>query len=298
MKDYYQVLGVGRSASDQEIKQAYRKLARKYHPDINPGDKQAEARFKEINEAYETLSDKEKREKYDRFGNDWRRYEQSGGAGGFDYGGANDFTDIFETLFGGSGGRGAGRRGAGGSFNMRMDGQDVDQPVEITLEEAFAGTQRSVQFANPNGTPRTITVKIPPGIDTGGRVRVPGEGGPGMNGGARGDLYLVVRVQPHPRYERKGDDLSVKVDTSIYTLLLGGQAQVPTLTGKTLTLSVPEQTQNGRVFRLSGQGMPAMRSDRRGDLYVTLSATLPTRLSDRERTLFEELRRLSEGQPV
>lgn len=297
MKDYYQVLGVGRSASDQEIKQAYRKLARKYHPDINPGDKQAEARFKEINEAYETLSDKEKREKYDRFGNDWRRYEQAGGAGGFDYGGANDFTDIFETLFGG-GGRGAGRRGAGGSFNMRMDGQDVEQPVEITLEEAFIGTQRSVQFANPNGTPRTITVKIPPGIDTGGRVRVPGEGGPGMNGGARGDLYLVVRVQPHPRYERKGDDLSVKVDTSIYTLLLGGQVQVPTLTGKMLTLNVPEQTQNGRVFRLSGQGMAAMRSDRRGDLYVTLSATLPTRLSDRERALFEELRRISEGQPV
>lgn len=297
MKDYYQVLGVGRGASDQEIKQAYRKLARKYHPDINPGDKQAEARFKEINEAYETLSDKEKREKYDRFGNDWRRYEQAGGAGGFDYGGASDFTDIFETLFGG-GGRAAGRRGAAGNFNMRMDGQDVEQPVEITLEEAFAGTQRTVQFANPNGTPRTITVKIPPGIDTGGRVRVPGEGGPGMNGGARGDLYLVVRVQPHPRYERKGDDLSVKVDTSIYTLLLGGQVQVPTLTGKTLTLSVPEQTQNGRVFRLSGQGMPVMRGERRGDLYVALSATLPTRLSDRERALFEELRRIREGQPV
>ncbi|GAB4427047.1 MAG: J domain-containing protein [Chloroflexi bacterium OHK40] len=289
MKDYYQVLGVSRGASDQEIKQAYRKLARKYHPDINPGDKQAEARFKEINEAYEVLSDKEKREKYDRFGSDWRRYEQAGPS--MDYGGGADFTDIFETLFGaGRGGR------AGGGFNVRIDGQDVEQPVEITLEEAFHGTQRTLQFSNPNGTPRTISVKIPAGADTGTRVRVANEGAPGLNGGARGDLYLVVRVLPHSRFERKGDDLYVKVETSLYTLLLGGQAQVPTLDGKTINLSIPEQTQNGRTFRLSGQGMPALRSNRRGDLYVTVNAELPTRLSSRERALFEELRRLKEGQ--
>lgn len=288
MKDYYQVLGVNRGASDQEIKQAYRKLARKYHPDINPGDKEAEARFKEINEAYEVLSDGEKREKYDRFGSDWKRYEQAGGPG-FDYGGTTDFADIFETLFGGRSGR------AGGpGFNVRMDGQDVDQPVEITLEEAFGGTQRTLQFSNPNGSPRTITVKIPPGVDTGTRVRVPGEGAPGLNGGARGDLFLVVKVQPHPRFERKGEDLTVKVETSLYTLLLGGQASVPTLTGKTINLNVPEQTQNGRTFRLSGQGMPVMRSERRGDLYVTVSAQLPTRLSPRERELFEELRRIKD----
>jgi DnaJ-class molecular chaperone len=288
MKDYYQVLGVSRGASDQEIKQAYRKLARQYHPDINPGDKQAEARFKEINEAYEVLSDKEKREKFDRFGSDWRRYEQGGP--GVDFGGGADFSDIFETLFGSRGGRSA------GGFNVRMDGQDVEQPVEISLEEAFAGTQRTLQFSNPNGSPRTITVKIPAGADTGTRVRVPGEGGPGLNGGTKGDLYLVVRLQPSQRYERKGDDLYLKVETSLYTLMLGGQAAVPTLSGKTINLTIPEQTQNGRTFRLSGQGMPALRSDRRGDLYVTVTAQLPTSLSSRERELFEELRKLKEGQ--
>jgi DnaJ-class molecular chaperone len=287
MKDYYQVLGVSRGASDQDIKQAYRKLARKYHPDINPGDKEAETRFKEINEAYEVLSDKEKREKFDRFGSDWRRYEQAGP--GADFGGNADFSDIFETLFGSRGGR-------GGGFNVRMEGQDVEQAVEITLEEAFTGTQRSLQFSNPNGSPRTITVKIPAGADNGTRVRVPGEGAPGLNGGSKGDLYLVVRLLPHQRYERKGDDLYVKVETSLYTLLLGGQAQVPTLSGKTINLTVPEQTQNGRTFRLGSQGMPAIRSERRGDLYVTVNAQLPTRLSTRERELFEELRRLKEGQ--
>ncbi|MEI8166298.1 MAG: J domain-containing protein [Chloroflexales bacterium] len=291
MKDYYQVLGVNRGASDQEIKQAYRQLARKYHPDINPGDKQAEARFKEINEAYETLSDPEKREKYDRFGSDWKRYEQAG-APGAEYASGTDFADIFETLFGGRSGRG------GAGLNMRMDGQDVDQPVEIPLEEAFTGTQRTLQFANPNGVPRTITVKIPAGVDVGTRIRVPGEGAPGLNGGTRGDLYLVVKVLPHGRFERKGDDLTVKIETSLYNLLLGGQAAVPTLAGKTISLNIPELTQNGRTFRLSGQGMPAMRADRRGDLYVVISAQLPTKLTPRERELFNELRQLRDGQAV
>jgi curved DNA-binding protein len=294
MKDYYQILGVSRGASDQEIKQSYRKLARKYHPDINPGDKQAEAHFKEINEAYETLSDKEKREKYDRFGSDWKRYEQAGP--GVDYGNGTDFSDIFESFFGA--GRPNRSGGPNGSFNMRMDGQDVEQQVDITLDEAFAGTQRSIQFSNPNGTPRTITVKIPAGSDTGGRVRVTGEGAPGLNGGARGDLILVVRVLPHARFERKGSDLHVTVDSPMYTLLLGGQAQVPTLSGKTITLTIPPQTQNGRTFRLSGQGMPVLRADRRGDLYAKLSVVLPTQLSERERELFEELRRVAEGQPL
>jgi len=286
MKDYYQVLGVSRGATDQEIKQAYRKLARTYHPDINPGDKQAELRFKEINEAYEILSDKEKREKYDRFGSDWKRYEQ--GAPGADFAGNADFADIFETLFGASrGGR------PGGGFNGRMEGQDIEQQIDISIEEAFAGTQRTLQFSNPNGTPRTITVKIPAGADSGTRVRVPSEGAPGLNGGAKGDLFLVVRVATSGRFERKGDDLYLKIDTSLYTLLLGGQVQVPTPAGKTINLSIPEQTQNGRTFRLSGQGMPALRADRKGDLYVSVQAQLPAQLSARERELFEELRQLA-----
>ncbi|PDW02894.1 DnaJ C-terminal domain-containing protein [Candidatus Viridilinea mediisalina] len=285
MKDYYQELGVARGASEQEIKQAYRKLARKYHPDINPGDKTAEARFKAINEAYEVLADKEKREKYDRFGGDWKRYEQAGP--GFDY--SENFADIFETLFGG------GRRAGSGGFNPRASGQDVDQPVEITLEEAFTGTQRTLQVAVPYSSPRTITVKIPAGVDTGTRVRVPGEGAAGFNGGSRGDLYLVVSLLPHPRYERKGSDLHLTVPVNLYTMLLGGQAPVPTLAGRTLNLTIPEQTQSGRVFRLGGQGMPILQSNKQGDLYVKVQAELPTNLSERERELFEELRRIKES---
>jgi curved DNA-binding protein len=300
-QDYYKTLGVDRGASAEEIKKAYRKLARQYHPDINPGNKDAESKFKAINEAYEVLSDKDKREKYDRFGRDWQRYQQ--GAGGFDWGsaggspfnsngGANgggaDFSDFFETLFGGRG------RGApNGSGGFRMDGQDVEHEAEISLEEAFSGTERSVQFHTPNGQPRSITVKIPPGVDNGSRVRVAGEGGPGMGGGKRGDLYLVIKVAPHNRYERRGDDLHVKAQTDIYTMLLGGDTRVPVMGGKTLTLNVPAGTQNGKVFRVSGQGMPRLRAPTtRGDLFVTLDALLPTTLSTKERELVEELRGL------
>lgn len=296
-QDYYKTLGVERSATDAEIKKAYRKLARQYHPDINPGNKEVEAKFKAINEAYEVLSDKEKREKYDRFGRDWQRYQQGGGAGGFDwgaygggspFGGGSDFSDFFETLFGG-GGRGFG--GAGGGY--RMDGQDVDHQVEIVLEEAFAGTQRTVQFHGPNGQPRSITVKIPAGVDTGSRVRVAGEGSPGAGGGKRGDLYLVVKVAPHSRFERHGDDLYVKAPTDLYTMMLGGETRVPLIDGKALTLKVPQGSQNGKTLRITGLGMPRLRTPTtRGDLYVTLEALLPTTLSSRERELVEELRGL------
>ncbi|MFL5806344.1 MAG: DnaJ C-terminal domain-containing protein [Roseiflexaceae bacterium] len=296
-QDYYKTLGVDRSASPEQIKKAYRKLARQYHPDINPGNKEAETRFKAINEAYEVLSDKDKREKYDRFGRDWQRYQQGapgfdwGAAGGGPVGGGADFSDFFESLFGG--GRARGAAGGGPSGGLRMDGQDVDSQAEISLEEAFGGAERTVQFHTSNGQPRTINVKIPPGVDTGSRVRVAGEGGPGIGGGKRGDLYLVIKIAPHSRFERRGDDLYTKSQTDMYTMLLGGETRVPLLDGKTVTMNVPAGTQNGKIFRISGQGMPRLRApSTRGDLYVTLDAVLPTTLSSRERTLIEELRGL------
>jgi curved DNA-binding protein len=293
-RDYYEVLGVDRSASEAEIKKAYRKLARQHHPDINPGNAQAEATFKEINEAYDVLSDKEKREKYDRFGRDWQRFGQNGAPdfGGYEWNGApggvgeGNFADIFETLFGAGG---AGRAGGG----IRMDGQDLEHSIDVTLEEAFSGTQRSLQVQSPGGQSRTINVKIPPGADTGTRVRISGEGGAGYGGGRRGDLVITVKVLPHARYERNGDNITVTTPVDLYTMVLGGEVRVPALGGKTITLKVPAASQNGKRLRVSGQGMPKLRNpESRGDLYVKLEAQLPSHLSARERELFEELRGL------
>ena len=332
-KDYYNILGVKRDASADEIKKAFRKLARKYHPDINPGDQAAENKFKEINEAYEVLSDVDKRKKYDQFGADWNRYQQAGSSGGFDwsqytnqaggYGGFNPsgfgneagFSDFFETLFGTMGGRRTSGFGGGGSRSQK--GQDYEQTVDIDLEEAYNGTQRQMRMEVPqvcttcNGTGvqsnnlcstcggtgvngqqlRTLTVKIPAGIDTGGKVRVSGEGGPGINSGPRGDLYLVVNVRPHPRYERDGQTLRYRAPIDLWTMMLGGAAKVGLLNGKTLTLQVPPNTQNGKTFLIRGQGMPKPGNpDQRGDLYIIAEAQLPTELTPRERELVEELR--------
>ena len=316
VKDYYQTLGVNKNASQAEIKKAYRKLARKYHPDVNPGDPAAEERFKEINEAHEVLSDEEKRKKYDRFGSQWQQYERAGGSPeDFDWsqwssagpsagrtgtytrtvspeefeqifgsqGGAG-FSDFFETLFGGMGGS----RGAGfgsQSYQPRpRQGRDFEHPVQVTLYEAFHGVTRSLQFEDG----RVIEAKIPPGIKSGSRVRLRGMAEPGSYGGESGDLYLKVEVLPDNRFQRDGDDLKVNLPVDLFTLLLGGSVDCPTI-DKTVKLKIPKGTNNGKVFRLRGLGMPKLRNpDKRGDLYATVEAKLPQNLTDEEIGLLKQ----------
>lgn len=301
-RDYYQILGVSRGASEKEIRQAYRRLARKYHPDVNPADKSAEARFKEISEAYEVLSDPEKRRQYDQFGAAWQRvgqgaaWREAGGfpfdfssPGGFRYDfaeapGATDFGDLLDRLLGGFGPRQA--------RAQPRRGRDLEQPVEVTLEEAYHGASRLLQLTPPDGHLRRLEVKIPPGVREGSRVRIAGEGEPGMAGGPRGDLHLIVSVRPHPLFERKGDDLYCEVGVGLARAVLGGEVEVPTPKGK-VALKIPSETQNGRVFRLAGQGMPRLENPtQRGDLYAKVKVVLPTSLSARERELFQELARL------
>jgi DnaJ-class molecular chaperone len=303
-RDYYQVLGVPKNASDKEILKAFRKLARQYHPDVNPGDKQAEANFKEISEAYEVLSDSEKRKKYDRFGHNWQQAEAAekagasvgdfGGFGGFGHGRrsgpggesvtfeSGDLGDLFESLFG-EGGRTGGRRRA-----TARRGEDLEYPTAVTLEEANAGTTRTLSLRQASGGSSSIEVKIPPGVTDGTRIRVEGKGGPGM-GGPPGDLYLVVSVQPHSRFRREGQNLYTAVDVPLTTAILGGEVDVPTLRGTRLKLRLPAETQNGQRFRLAGQGMPSLDGNSRGDLYADVKVVLPTKLTEREREIFAEL---------
>jgi DnaJ-class molecular chaperone len=314
-KDYYATLGVSKSASNEEIKRAYRKLARKYHPDLNPSDKVAETKFKEINEANEVLGDSEKRRKYDELGANWRMYEnaQPPGAGtgagpsGWPYsgggnasyrtmtpdevqemfGGGDPFSSFFHTFFGrGEGGPGGGR--------VRR-GQDLDYAVDLTLEEAFAGTSRRIPVSR-NGSDRKVEVRIPAGVNDGARVRAAGEGEPAPPGGTSGDLYLHVHVLPHERFERRGADLYVKASVPITTAVLGGEVTVPVLGGSTLRLKVPELTPAGRVFRLRRHGMPVVgKSIERGDLYATIEIEMPSKLSPEERTHYEALKKLAES---
>ncbi len=346
-KDYYKILGVERTASTDELKKAFRRLARQFHPDVNPNDKNAEKHFKEINEAYEVLSDPEKRQKYDSLGADWQEQfgppprprpqpHGTGTTGGpstglpnFDFDDATGFSDFFETLFGRTaGGRtttsGSGTAGGtgttGGRMQTRKVGENIEQPVEITLQEAFEGASRVFTIQSPTDCPtcegrgelrgklcpacngqryvmtsKRLQVTIPKGADNGTRVRVAGEGQPGTGGAPRGDLYLIVSVKPDAAFERKGDDLLVEVPVDLLTALLGGETPVPLPTGKQLLLTIPPETQNSQTFRLVGKGMPHLRATGQGNLMVKVRVVLPTHVSPEERRLFEQLRKIREN---
>ena len=311
-KDYYQILGVGKNATQDEIKKAFKKLARQYHPDVNKDDPSAETKFKEINEAYQALGDEENRQKYDQFGSQWEQYQRSGGnpqdfwgqyAGGTtrtvspeefaqmfgNRGGASGFSDFFDILFGG--GRQTGfDNDIFGQFNQttQMAGYDLEHTVQITLEEAFQGTSRTLTYENG----RSITAKIPKGISNGKRIRLGGKGQPGVSGAPAGDLYLNIEVAPNSRFERVGDDLKTAVSVDLYTLLLGGTATVNGI-DKAVKLTIPAGTKNGKQFRLRGLGMPKLKTpDQRGDLLAKINVVLPSSLTDEERELFEQLRDL------
>lgn len=319
-KNYYTILGVGKSSSEQDIKQAYRRLARKYHPDVNPGDMSAETKFKQINEAYEVLSNKEKRSKYDQFGDQWQyadRFQQTeqqrspfgefrrAGSTGFTYEEA-DLGNLFGDLFGSR---------FGGQKARPSRGRDIEHKIEVNMEEAYLGTKRTVALkleepctgCNNSGHIRGIPcsacrgsgvvsrikrleVKIPAGVKSGSKVRIAGKGEPGIRG-TYGDLYLMISVKPHKLFERYGNNLHTEVKVPLVIAMLGGEAEVPILTGK-LALKIPPETQNGRIFRLKGKGMPHVRSALRGDLLVKVNVVLPTDLSSQEKELFSKLGKL------
>jgi len=316
-KDYYATLGVPKPATGKDIKQAYRKLARKFHPDVNPGDKKAESRFKEINEAYEVLGDPEKRRKYDELGANWRMYEQAGGAGapggpggwqvnvggapgGFRtitedemrriFGDEDPFSDFFRTFFGGTGFEASpGRRAGAGRAPRARAGRDLEHEIDLSLEEALQGTTRRLAVQHEDGV-RTVDVRIPAGVIEGSRVRVAGEGEQVENRSGAGDLYLRVRLIPHAGFERRQQDLYAHVGIPLVTAVLGGEADITTLGGGRLRLKIPPATQNGQVFRLKGHGMPAVgKPDNRGDLYATVEVRVPRHLTPAQREHYEAL---------
>lgn len=325
-KDYYKILGVSKTADEKEIKAAYRKLARKYHPDVNPGDKTAEEKFKEISEAHEVLSDPHKRAQYDNFGEQWKQFSQAGARPGggpfggsapdveFEFGGMGGLNDLFESLFGGR--RGRAQRAA-------ERGEDVEFGIDLTLEEAMRGVSKTLTLrvedvcARCGGSgstrtdrgrfdlgslcpecrgsgrverPRRVEVKIPAGVTEGQRIRLAGEGAAGATG-QRGDLYLLVRIKPHPHYELQGKDLYTDVSVPFTVAALGGEITVRTLTGDR-TLNVPPGVQSGQKMRIAGQGLPGKNGAKAGDLYARVRITVPKDLSPRERELLTELARI------
>ena len=333
-KDYYTILGVPKTAPEKDIKSAYRKLARKWHPDTNPEKpKEAEEKFKEISEAYEVLGDPEKRRKYDVLGSNWQqaarqaeqqrqyrtRYDQD--FGHFDFGGGagpasgpTGFSDFFDMFF-----SGIGRRQTTQSAGFSQRGQDLETTIELSLRDVYDGGKKAVSLQvedvcprchgtgtyqgrlcpQCSGTGRVLLMKkfevsIPKGIGDGQRIRLGGQGGAGVSGGPNGDLYLIVKLLDDSTYKRKGDDLYVDLPVSLYDLVLGGEVKVPTMGGQ-VAMTIPEGTQNNRLLRLSGKGMPKVKASGQGDQYVRLIGQLPAQLSDKEKKLFKELAALRNG---
>jgi curved DNA-binding protein len=302
--DYYKTLGISKDAKEDQIKSAYRKLARKHHPDLNPNDKEAHKRFQEINEANEVLSDPEKRKKYDQYGKDWKHAEEferagqsrrepggrgfgsSGGFEGYEYSGSGggDFSDFFESFFGGGGG-GDGRRTSGRDVKFR--GQDYNAELHLSLQQAAETHKQTITVNGKN-----IRITIPAGVENGQVIKLKGHGGPGVNGGPNGDLYITFIIEDDPHFKRDGNDLHTTVDLDLYTAILGGEVTIDTLTGK-IKLKVKPETQNGTKTRLKGKGFPVYKHEGEfGDLYVTFSIKIPTHLTEKEKELFQELANL------
>lgn len=289
-KDYYKTLGIDKKAGQDEIKKAFRALAIKYHPDKNPGNKEAEEKFKRINEANEVLSDSEKRKKYDELGENWqqheqasqsngRRYYEGAGGNGFGNGGQEDFSDFFEQFFGG--------RTQNGNFNTASDfkGGDYETEMQITLQEAYQGTSRIIQLENEK-----LRVTTKPGAYTDQVLRIKGKGAKGSSDIHRGDLFVRIKVIPHQQFIRKGDDLYSVHKIDLYTAVLGGEVIADTLSGK-LKIKIAAGTQNGKTVRLKGKGMPVYeRLNVFGDLYIQLEVKIPDKLTDKQKELFEQLK--------
>ncbi len=291
--DYYKILGLTKSATEKDIKKAYRKLARKYHPDVNPNNKEAEKKFKEINEANEVLSNAENRKKYDKYGKDWKHADEiekakaqqqqyarqsqgyGGGFGGYSDG---DYSDFFESMFGG--------KSRGGS-QVKFRGQDLNAEMNLNMTDVLEPHKQTVTVNGKN-----IRFTIPAGVENGQTIKIKGHGGPGVNGGPKGDLYITFNVNNNTKFRRDKDNLYLDVDLDLYIAILGGELTIDTLTGK-VKLKVKPETQNGTKVKLKGKGMPRYKkAGQFGDLYITYRIKIPTNLTAKEKELFKELQKM------
>ena len=299
--DYYKILGINKSASPEEIKKAYRKLARKYHPDVNPGDKEAERKFKELNEANEVLSHAENRKKYDQNGENWKHGEQyaqaeqqqrqyqsqrSGGYSGADFGEGEDFSDFFQNMFGGNGGGGFGRSSRG-SASGKFKGQDVSAELNLNLRDVAVTHQQTFEI---NG--KKVRITIPAGVEDGQKIKLNGYGNPGVNGGPAGDLIITFNIKEDDHFKRRGNNLSSEVEIDLYTAVLGGEVKIPTLSGD-VNLKVKPETQSGTKVKLKAKGFPIYKKENEfGDLVVTYKVSIPKDLSEKQKELFEQIKNL------